>query len=229
MKQSPMFLIAFWRLKSREMAKMEVSESTEAIRRRIIIDAEKKAQELIEEAKDKAADIVESAGKRAGEMKKLELEQIKQHVKERSMQDVAERKVAHHRRLQSFKSEIIEDVFEKAKDELREYVKKPAYLQILKQLITESAVVLGGGELSITVREEDKKQVARNFRKLSKTIQERTGSKTNLVLDNDSLKVIGGVVVLAVDQRASIDNTFEARLDRIREDAEAELEAVLFK
>lgn len=209
---------------------MEMSESTEAIRRKIISDSEKKAQELIEEAKDKAADILDSARKRAEEMKMSELEQIKKLVEDKSVQDLAEKKVAHHRRLQSYKSQTIDDVFDRVKDELQQYVKKPAYIETLRKLIVESGVALGGGRLSVTVNETDRKKMKKDLvKKLPKTIQDKANNKTEMILDEKSSRTIGGAVVSAVDQQASIDNTFEARLERVKEAAKAELEAILFK
>ncbi|HUW49033.1 MAG TPA: V-type ATP synthase subunit E family protein [Patescibacteria group bacterium] len=209
---------------------MEESESTEAIRKRIISEAEKIGQEVVEEAKSKAAEILNEAGKRADEMKKSELEQIKKQMKNRSMQDLAEKTVAYHRRVQSQKSQIIDEAFEKAREKTLQYVKKTEYLETLKDLIVESAVGLGGGKLYVSVNQADRKKATDDLmKKLSKVVQKKTGNETELILDNDSLKAVGGAVVSTFDRQASIDNTFEARLERVIENAKAELEAILFK
>jgi vacuolar-type H+-ATPase subunit E/Vma4 len=209
---------------------METSESTEAIRRKIISDAEKKSQELIERAKNQAEEVLNTAKKRAEEMKREELDRIEKHIKERSVQDLAEKKVAHHRRLQAFKSQIIDDTFEKAKEELRKHVLKPKYFETLKGLIIEPGVSLGGGKLTVRLNETDSKKMSKGvLRKLSAAIKKRTGSVTEVVLDENSIKAMGGVVVAAPDQNASIDNTLEARIERLKEEAKAELEAILFE
>ncbi len=209
---------------------MERTESTETIRKRIISEAEKTGQEIVENAKNKAAQILNEAEKRADEMKKSELEQMKKQMKTRSLQDLAEKKVAYHRHVQSQKSQIIDEAFEKAREKTVQYVKKTEYLEALKDLIVESAVGLGGGKLHVSVNEADRKKVTEDvIKKLSKIVQKRTGNKTDLILDSDSLKSIGGAVVSTFDGKASIDNTLGARLERVKENARAELEAILFK
>jgi vacuolar-type H+-ATPase subunit E/Vma4 len=48
-------------------------------------------------------------------------------------------------------------------------------------------------------------------------------------LDEESIKAVGGATVSVADQRATMENTLEIRLERIREEAKAELETILFK
>lgn len=209
---------------------MDESESTEAIRKKIISEAEKTGQNIIEEAKSKAAELLAEARKKADEMKKSELEQIGEQMKNRSMQDLAEKKVAYHRRLQSQKSQIIDEVFDKAREKVLQYVRNIEYLVALKDMIMESVVALGGGKLRVSVNEADRRKVTEDLmKKLSKAIQKETGNETELILDDAPLKTIGGVVVSTFDEQASIDNTFETRLERVKENAKAELEAILFK
>jgi vacuolar-type H+-ATPase subunit E/Vma4 len=226
-----MFLIVFSSLKAKGgLVEMAISESTEAIRRKIISDAERNSHDVIQQAKGRASEILNNARKRAEEMKEAELEQIKKHVKDRSLQDLAEKKVAHHRRLQTFKSQLIDDAFDKVREELGRYTKEPAYSETLRHLIIESGVALGGGRISVRVNEADAKRLSRNsLRDLSKVITKRTRTETQVIMEKDSITTIGGAVVSAIDQKASIDNTFEARLKKAKEDAKAELEAILFK
>ncbi|MFP3985488.1 MAG: V-type ATP synthase subunit E family protein [Candidatus Bathyarchaeia archaeon] len=48
-------------------------------------------------------------------------------------------------------------------------------------------------------------------------------------MDRTVTKAIGGAIISIADQKASVDNTFEARLGKIREEEKAELETILFK
>lgn len=209
---------------------MENSDSTEAIRRRIISEAEKRAQEIRAEAKDKAARILTGAEERAKEIKEAELEKMKKHVDEARRQDIAEKKVDYHRRAQAFKSELIDDMFNKVRERLQKHTEKPAYRQTLIDLIIEAGVALGGGELIVKVNEADKNKVSKGtLEKISKEIGERNKTETKIALDKNTINAIGGAVVSAADQKATVDNTFEARLERIKEEAKAELETILFK
>ncbi len=209
---------------------MVESGSTEAIRKRIISEAEKTGQEIIEAAKSKAAKILDEAREKADEMKKSELEQIKEQLRSGSRRDLAEKKVTYHRLAQSQKSQIIDDVFEKARETLLQYAKSDAYLEILENLIAESAADLGGGKLCVSVNLADRKRTGdSSMKKLSKMVHEKTGKDTELVLNKESLRKAGGALVSTFDGQASVDNTFEARLERVKENATAELETILFK
>jgi V/A-type H+-transporting ATPase subunit E len=209
---------------------MEISESTEAIRRKILSDAEKEAERLRAEARDKATEILNAAKERAKELREAELERRKKHIDETFRQRIAETKVDYHRRIQSFKARLIDDTFDKAREQLQKYVKKPAYPEILNNLIIEAGATLGGGELLVKLNETDKKRMTKAIlKKLSKEIEDRTKTKTRIVLDEKTVKAIGGAVVSTADQKATIDNTFEARLERIKEEAKPELETILFR
>lgn len=185
---------------------------------------------MIEQAKKKAEGVLDAVKRKAEELRNAKLEEIKEHVENSSKQDLAEKKVACHRQLQNLKSQIIDDVFKNANGELQQYVKNRAYLGTLSNLIIESGIALGGGKLRIGLNEPDRKRISRDLlKKLSLIISEKTGVSTEAVLDEKIVRAIGGVELSTTDQKASVDNTLEARLERIKEDAKAELEAILFK
>ncbi len=209
---------------------MEISESSEAIRRKILDDAEKEAQRIIEKAKSNASEILSASEERAKEIREIQIEERKKQIEETSRQRIAEIKVDHHRRLQTLKSGLIEDVFDEVTERLRINVGKPIYLETLKSLIIDGGSTLGGGKLVIRLNETDKKKVSqKTLKQLSQEIEKRTQTETKIVLDKNPVKTIGGVVVSTTDQKATIDNTFEARLERIKEDTRPELETLLFK
>lgn len=209
---------------------MEISESTEAIRTKILSDAEKEANRLTAEAKNKAEEIVNAARERAKEIREGELKRRKKHIEETNRQRIAEAKVDYHRRLQTFKSGLIDDTFNKVREKLQKYVEDSAYMETLDYLIIEGATILNGGELSIKLNEADKKRVSKDaLKRLSKEIKERTKAETRIVLDEYAVNAIGGAVISTADQKATIDNTLEARLEKIKKEAKTELETILFK
>ncbi len=209
---------------------MEISESSDAIRRRILDDAEKEAQKLIAQADEKAEEILNTARERAKDIRDAELDRRKKHIEETNRQRIAETKVEHHRRLQTFKSGLIDDTFNEATERLKKYVEKPAYSETLTRLIIEGATALGGGDLLLKLNKADKKRVSKEtLKRLADEISKATKIETTLVLNDEALKNIGGAVISTADQKATVDNTFEARLERIREEAKAEVETILFK
>lgn len=209
---------------------MEISESTEKIRRKIISDAEEKAEKIKAEAREKTEEILKEAEERAKEMKEKELEKIKQRTEETRQQDIAEKKVDYHRRVQNYKSELIDDTFDKVQEKLRDYVKKPAYQETLSDLIIEAGTTLGGGNLVIQLNEADKKRMSEDqLERISEEITEKTHTETEITVEEDTINTIGGAIVTLSDQKATIDNTFEARLERVKETGKPEVETILFQ
>ena len=209
---------------------LSISESTDTMRRRILSEAEREAESLVAVAKSNATEILNAAKKRANEMKEAELERMRKHMDETLRQDIAEKKVDYHRRIQAFKSELIDDIFRRVRNELKEYVEKPAYRQTLNGIIIEAGTALGGGELLVKLNEKDQKLISQDIlTQISKDIEKRTKTETKLVLDQESIKAVGGATVSVANQRATMKNTLEIRLERIIEEAKAELETILFK
>lgn len=198
--------------------------------KRILDEAEREAERLVAEAKSNATEILSVAEKRANETKEAELERMKKHIDNTLREGIAEKKVDYHRRIQAFKSELIDEIFKRARDELKEYVEKPAYIKTLNEIIVEAGMTLGGGELLVKLNEKDRKLISRDvLMQISKDIEKRTETETRLVLDEKPLVAIGGATVSAENQRAIMENTLETRLERAKEKASAELETILFK
>ncbi|MFW6110899.1 MAG: V-type ATP synthase subunit E [Thermoproteota archaeon] len=209
---------------------MEISESTETIRKKIISDAKERAERMKGEAREKADKILQEAGERAEEMKERELEKIKQHTEETRKQDIAEKKVDYHRRVQNYKSELIEDTFNEVRNRLREYVENPVYKETLNDLIIEAGTTLGGGNLVIKLNERDKKEMSEDrLEEISERITEQTRTETDITVEEETVDTIGGSMVTLSDQKATIDNTLEARLERIKDTGKTEIETILFK
>lgn len=212
------------------MHSVEVSESTEAIRERILRDAREKADRIIKEARNRAEEIIRKAKKNVEETKKIELKQRKEHIDQTSRERLAEEKIERHRRLQSFRSEMIEKVYDEALNRLRNYCEKPQYVETLKKLAVEAGIALRGGDLLILANERDQKRLTRKILdELSTSIERKTNKRTILNLAHKTINCIGGVVVSTVDERATVDNTLDARLKRLKEEIRTELEAILFR
>jgi V/A-type H+-transporting ATPase subunit E len=208
---------------------MEVSESTQAIRKKLLSDAEEEAQKIKAEAEETIEEIRNAAQERAEAIKEAELERMKEHVESTRRQDIAEKKVEYHRRTQTAKSELIDDVFDKAKEKLQDYVGKSAYEHTLRELILEAGESLGGGDLLVRLNAVDQERMSKaDLESLAKEIHDRTDTETRITLDENAIEAIGGAVVASADQKATVDNTLEARLERMKEQAKAELDTILF-
>jgi|GEM_PF-919032 len=207
----------------------EISESTRKIGNRILRDAREQADKILQEAKKKTDAVIDDTKKTAEEAVLAEEKSLRDRSEEIVKRRSAELEVDEQRRLMNFRSEIVGEVFKKVLEQLEEYTETPEYATTLKALIGEAASTLGGGKLAIQVNSKDRKLLTRKaLEELADEVQERAGNETSLELSKETGGQIGGAIVSTVDGAATIDNTFEARIERIRENNQLEIETILF-
>ena len=86
--------------------------------------------------------------------------------------------------------------------------------------LIEEGVDAMGPKASVTCSADDRKIVASAVRKLNK-------GRVKLTVDPKGLSSVGGVVLTTADGSVRFDNTFEARLERMRPDLRKEVAALL--
>lgn len=206
----------------------EISESTRKIAHRILRDAKEQANKMLQEAKKKADEKIADAKKTAEEVVLVEEKSLRDRSAEIVKRRSAELEVDKQRRLSNFRSEIIEGIFKEALEQ-EEYTETSEYGATLKALIVEAGSILGGGKLVVAVNDKDRKILtSKALEELSEEVHEQTGTETSMELSEETIRQIGGVVVSTFDGIAGIDNTFEARIERIRENNRLEIETILF-
>ena len=110
------------------------------------------------------------------------------------------------------------EVFDSAVKEL-EKVSDARYDRSLTQLVKEGLEIIGP-KARIYCRSKDRGAVLAVLRKLG-------GIQSKVVLEEKSIDAIGGVVVTSTDGSVRFDNTFEARLERMRPTLRMEVSAIL--
>jgi len=95
----------------------------------------------------------------------------------------------------------------------------PRYEQSLTQLLKEALEVIGP-EAIVHCSSKDKRGVWAAMRRL------RDG-EVNLTLDDRSIDTVGGVVLTTKDGSVKFDNTFEARLERLKPSLRKEVAGIL--
>ncbi len=124
---------------------------------------------------------------------------------------------ARNAQLKTLEKAVVE-VFNAAMKELGEG-SGPRYEASLTQLAKEGLEVIGP-RARIYCRSEDMRAVSAILRKLG-------GSQSKLVLEEKSIDTIGGVAMTSMDGSVRFDNTFEARLERMRPTLRMEVSAIL--
>jgi len=124
---------------------------------------------------------------------------------------------ARNAQLRALESAVVE-VFDAAVKELREG-SGARYEKSLASLVREGLEVIGP-KAKVYCRSEDRRAVSAALRELG-------GSQPKLVLEEKSIDAIGGVVMSSMDESVRFDNTFEARLERMRPTLRMEVSALL--
>ncbi len=124
---------------------------------------------------------------------------------------------ARNAQLKTLEKAVIE-VFDAAAKELREG-SGARYDASLTQLVKEGLEVIGP-TARIYCKSSDRRAVSTALRKLGV-------SQSKLVLEEKIIDTIGGVVMTSMDRSVRFDNTFEARLERMRPTLRMEVSAIL--
>jgi V/A-type H+/Na+-transporting ATPase subunit E len=109
----------------------------------------------------------------------------------------------------------VSEVFESAMKEVSEGSQSKA----LEGLVREGIQVIGV-KATVLCREKDRKAVAAIAKKLS-------GGGTKLTLSDKGLQATGGVILTTHDGSVRFDNTYEARLERLKPELRKEAATIL--
>ncbi len=94
----------------------------------------------------------------------------------------------------------------------------PSQERAVSRLIEEGVEVIGP-RAKVQCASKDRKAVSSAIKKL--------GSKAKIALDDEPIETIGGVVLTTPDGSVRFDNTFEARLERMKPTLRKEIAAIL--
>jgi len=125
------------------------------------------------------------------------------------------------------KHELIENVINQVKDELRTLIKTDKYLDVLENLILEGGIILGVTDLEVILNERDS-ILALELDKLAEKIGERTGTKTKITKSVKKIDAIGGAIIQTTDGKIVMNNTFEGILNISERDIRYKIAKILF-
>ena len=110
--------------------------------------------------------------------------------------------------------EIVEDnlnsAFAQASKRLESSATGASYEKVLKGLVSEAVEQVEGSEFTIQGNMKDQMALKKIADQLSKD------KKIKIAVDSEAIKTIGGVKVRSSDGYVMFDNTFEARLERLK-------------
>lgn len=205
-------------------------ESLDRIKQSVQKEAEDKKEKIFKEAEEKAESEKSASRKRAQQ----ESNEIIQAGEEEA--DAMERRIISSARMKSrrrkleAREEIIEKTFTGAMEELMDLREdQQKYLKTMENLIRDGGIAIGGGDLEVLVLEGDDLLSEEQVEKLSTDISEATGEDTSIKLLDELDSASGGAIVQKSDGSVRCDNTFEARLERVKDSLRTEVAEMLFE
>lgn len=195
----------------------------------ILSEAQSKADSIILEAEKEAALIVQKGEKEAALLKEEIMGNAKKQSAMKYQQLISEAKMNARRAELGAREEIIETVFKNAEEELQKIASGSSreYKDSLEKIIKEASVEIGGGDLILSLKEEDVSKIKDTIPSIQKEIEDKTGNKTTLEI-GENIKTIGGAVVKTKNGDIEVNNTIEARMQRFKKVLRSEVAKVLF-
>ncbi len=186
-----------------------MSESFEKLQNRILSDARLRADSILKEAEGKASKIVEEARARAGReadglvaRAKLDAEALRRSILSTKVR-------ANRLHLLEEKNKIIQSVISSVEERLTSLGKSGDFQDSLKMMVTEAATAVGSDEPVVRV----------GFPGVSKKDLDGIGSAlpkgAKLLVEDNPIDQLGGVIVSDPQGRVVFNNSFRARLDRM--------------
>ena len=193
----------------------------------IINEAKEKAENIIVKAREEAKKVLGKAEQEA----KREAEEIiskkKTDAEAQARRILSEAKLEARLKILNAKEQLISEAFDKALEKLKEFSQSAQYKTALENLIKDAAIIIRGGDLEVLLPENTNVNI--DLSKIAKEVEEQTGVKTSLNISKERIRSIGGVIVRSKDRLLTVDNTFEARLERLREQLRVNVANLLFK
>ncbi|KXB08516.1 hypothetical protein AKJ55_00835 [candidate division MSBL1 archaeon SCGC-AAA382M17] len=196
----------------------QIKEKAEKERKSILEKAEAEADKKISRAEEKA----ENEKEKIMEKGRSEAEKEKQRILASARSKKRQEKL-------KAREEIIQETFEKAKDELSKLRKSDDYPEILKDLIIEGGKSIGGKDLKVLMSEKDKNLISEKSKsEMEEKISEKTGEETSIEMDFTLTEINGGAIIQRKNGNIACDNTLEARLERQKDSLRKEVAQILF-
>ncbi|MHA1926648.1 MAG: V-type ATP synthase subunit E [Candidatus Thorarchaeota archaeon] len=181
----------------------------------IIAEAEDFKKQRLEKAKESAKAITEEiAGKAERE---ADGEVAKYH---------ASAKLQAKYRLLESKEAIMNEVFDSAWDKLQKSVLDKKYDKTVAKLAINGGVSLQEPDIELILPEGQK--ISLSVAELAKTISKEAGVKTSVGISKDTIRATGGVIVRSKDGTKWVDNTYDARKERLDASLRDRVSSTLF-
>jgi vacuolar-type H+-ATPase subunit E/Vma4 len=182
----------------------------------IIQDAERHRRIKLEEAERRASEAADVITKKAELQAKSELSRYDASAKLKSKYQLLNSKEA-----------LIEDALKATVQKLDSIVGKAEYKRVLARLAIDGAIALHADTLELVLPKNHTSYL--DLAEIETAVSKETKKKTKMSISKENVRSKGGLIIRTPDSKRLVDNTFEARLERLENKARVEIASILFK
>ncbi len=125
------------------------------------------------------------------------------------------------------KEEILQDVLHTAQSRAKEMTDKKEYREILFNLVADAVSVFNDTpELELVFPDGQETRLTPEM--ISEAIKKRTGREIKFRFSDETVIAEGGLIVRTPDRRRWVDNTFDARFERMISEIREAASSILF-
>jgi vacuolar-type H+-ATPase subunit E/Vma4 len=188
-----------------------------------VTKAEERVKEILESAQEEVERIKDDSEKQILSLVGSELRASRDRIMGRA-------ELEGRRSLMDARQRVLSQVYDEASKRLKDISDRKDttvdYSEILENLITEAAMAIGSEELIVSASESDLKYLGKNLDKINSQLKATLGDCT-VKLDDESIDVIGGVIVRNREGTKTYHNTLEGRLENVKTKFTAQVAEIL--
>jgi len=195
---------------------------------------DREISEVLQQARQEAEAIKKDAEQRAEAETEKILSQGKRSASLEGQKIIAETKLGFRRKKMDAQEEAIAASFEDAAKFLGELAEKQkqdsfVYKDIMFNLIGAACEILAGTKVELTLNKRDRQRFDKKMMgELDSFVKKKTGRDISLSLAKETIPCTGGVIVRDMENQIEVDNTFEAKLNRLKEGIRVDVAKLLF-
>ncbi len=196
----------------------------EPLAKEILAGAERRAQRLQKRAEQHAETIIRNAREEAERMIDDAIENARRRV-EHEAQRILSSVSSEVRAVElSARQQMIDSIFDAASEKL---AAPGTDIDVVVDLCVRAIEQMPGERFAIALAERDSADAGRVREAVAEALK-KAGRNISLSVDKTPAGITGGAIIRSGDGRAVFDNSFDARLERAREEFRSQIAEMIF-
>ncbi|MHA2423599.1 MAG: V-type ATP synthase subunit E [Candidatus Thorarchaeota archaeon] len=187
---------------------------------------EEKVQTIINEAEEQKKHVLDAARKKAETVEQGIVQKAEVESKAELSRQEAGAKLQSKYKILEAKEAVLKQVIEEAEASLVKETKSKNYGKVLTQLAIAGGVALEDDKIELILPKGHDSHITPTA--VAKAVSDATGKKVTAKISKETVRATGGVIVRTEDGTRWVDNTFEARMERLEKRIRDEVSSMLF-